>query len=65
MKEHPKYPGYLITENGEVFSCVKKKYGIKGRGTSTYIDYNNPVKLSLYVHPKNGYVYATLGGKYG
>lgn len=65
MKEHPNYPGYLITENGEVFSCVKKKYGIKGRGTSTYIDYDNPVKLSPYIHPQNGYVYVALGGKYG
>ena len=61
MKEHPNYPGYLISENGEVFSCVKKKYGIKGRGTSTFIDYTNPIKLTPKVHPNNGYVYVTLG----
>ena len=61
MKEHPNYPGYLITENGEVFSCVKKNYSIKGRGSSTFIDYTNPIKLTPRVHPNTGYVYITLG----
>jgi hypothetical protein len=62
MKEHPNYPGYLITNTGEVYSCIKKDYRVKGRGSKTFIDYSNPVKLTPRLHPKNGYVYITLGG---
>lgn len=64
MKEIRKCPGYYVNENGEVFSCVKKKYGISGRGTSSYIDPSSPIKLSTYTNNKNGYVYVRLG-KYG
>jgi len=64
-KEHPTYRGYLITEDGEVYSCIKKDYRVKGRGSKTFIDYTNPIKLTTRVHPKNGYVYVTLGGKNG
>lgn len=64
-KEHPTYRGYLITEDGEVYSCIKKDYRVKGRGSKTFIDYTNPIKLTTRVHPNNGYVYVTLGGKNG
>jgi hypothetical protein len=63
MKEHPDFKGYLITPDGRVFSCVKRKYGIVGRGTSSYIDVSEPVELTPYAH-KSGYVYINLG-KYG
>ena len=60
-KEHPIYSGYLITKDGEVYSCIKKNYQVKGRGSKTFIDYTNPTKLTTRVHPNNGYVYITLG----
>ncbi len=64
MKEHPDFKGYHITPDGRVFSCVKRKYGVIGRGTSSYIDVSNPVELTPYTHNENGYVYVSVG-KYG
>ena len=64
MKEIKDCLGYYVTEDGDIFSCVKKKYGITGRGTSSYIDEDLPVKLTPRIHDQNGYVYVTLG-KYG
>jgi hypothetical protein len=64
MKEHPDFKGYYITPDGRVFSCVKRKYGIVGRGTSSYIDVSEPVELTPYTHNDNGYVYVGVG-KYG
>lgn len=55
MKEHPDLKGYLITEDGRVFSCHKKR----SKGTNkieSYIDYNNPIERKLKQHP-SGYVY--------
>ena len=55
MKEHPDLKGYLISNDGRVFSCHKKR----SRGTrkiENYIDYNDPVEKKFKPHP-NGYVY--------
>ena len=64
MKEIKDCLGYYVTKDGEIFSCIKKKYGVTGRGTSSYIDESSPVKLTTRIHNQNGYVYVTLG-KYG
>lgn len=49
MKEHPVYKGYLITEDGRVFTCKKKGC----------IDLSVPVEMSLYLN-KDGYFRTTL-----
>jgi hypothetical protein len=64
MKEIKNCPGYYVTQNGEVFSCIKKNYNVKGAGSKSYIDESFPIKLTPYIHNKNGYVYVSLG-KYG
>lgn len=56
MKEHPLLEGYLVSEDGKVFTCHKKRSLGKGK-IESYIDYDNPIELKLTYH-KNGYVYA-------
>ena len=65
MKSIPNCNGYFVNEFGDVFSCVKK-ISLTGdkRGSRTIIDENDPIKLTPSIHPKNGYVYVSLG-KYG
>jgi glutamine cyclotransferase len=56
MKKHPEFKGYLVAEDGKVFSCHKKRSNGKNN-IESYIDYDNPKELQLKKHPTNGYVY--------
>jgi hypothetical protein len=49
MKEHPIYRGYFISEDGRVFSCVKK-----GRRNDV-VDYSNNLKELKQQHDQCGY----------
>jgi hypothetical protein len=50
MKEHPIYKGYLVSENGKVFTCRKRN----GRNLAN-IDFSDPVEKSYYCD-KDGYI---------
>ena len=50
MKEHPIYKGYLISEDGKVFSCLQRN----GRNPAK-IDYSNPKELRYHTD-KDGYL---------
>jgi hypothetical protein len=50
MKEHPDYTGYLIGEDGKVFSCLQRN----GRNPAR-IDYSKPRELK-YHQDKDGYL---------
>lgn len=49
MKEHPLYRGYIISEDGKVFSCLQRN----GRNPAK-IDYSKPRELK-YHQDKDGY----------
>jgi hypothetical protein len=50
MKEHPLYKGYIISNNGNIFSCLQRN----GRNPAT-IDYSKPRELK-YHQDKDGYL---------
>lgn len=58
MKEHPVYTGYLVTEDGRVFSAKKKEIK-KQRGFSYYLDYNDPKEIIRTIGT-NGYYMVSI-----
>ena len=54
MKEHPIYRGYLLSEDGRVFSAKKMKRKDIGTGFLYYLDYDDVNELNQS-KDKNGY----------
>jgi len=60
MKEHPTHNGYLVTRDGRVFSCWKKR-GFGNGGFYSFIDYTNPVEIEGY--DNKGYKFTCIKGR--
>jgi hypothetical protein len=54
MKEHPIYRGYLVSEDGRVFNCIKKKRDKLGKYVS-YVDYEK-MKEMKPIKDRDGYI---------
>jgi len=62
MKECPSYPGYSITESGDVYTHRKRFGKGKGNGGGVKIDPDYSLKLNPY-KGHGGYIYVAISTK--
>lgn len=59
IKQCPSYPGYSVTDDGEVFTH-RKRFGLgKGNGGGVRIDMNYSMRLNPYLG-HGGYIYVSV-----